>query len=66
MLPAGDSRMEWMLRLVGMGIDGQPKKSACHLLRQRQPDLACDLDLNHARKNAYVRGDCGIAISEER
>jgi hypothetical protein len=23
MLPAGDSRMEWMLRLVGMGIDDQ-------------------------------------------
>jgi hypothetical protein len=23
MLPAGDSRMDWMLRLVGMGIDGQ-------------------------------------------
>ncbi len=25
MLPAGDSRMEWMLRLVGMGIDGQSR-----------------------------------------
>ena len=23
MLPAGDSRMEWTLRLVGTGIDGQ-------------------------------------------
>ena len=25
MLPAGDSRMEWTLRLVGMGIDGQSR-----------------------------------------
>src|SRR5271166_1802337 len=25
MLPAGDSRMEWTLRLVGTGIDGQPR-----------------------------------------
>jgi hypothetical protein len=25
MLPAGDSRMEWMLRLVGPGIDGQSR-----------------------------------------
>src|SRR5271168_6001 len=25
MLPAGDSRMEWTLRLVGRGIDGQPR-----------------------------------------
>ena len=23
MFPAGDSRMEWTLHLVGMGIDGQ-------------------------------------------
>jgi hypothetical protein len=23
MLPAGDSRMEWTLCLVGMGVDGQ-------------------------------------------
>jgi hypothetical protein len=27
MLPAGDSRMEWMLCLVGMGIDGQSRSS---------------------------------------
>ena len=25
MLPAGDPRMEWTLRLVGMGIDGQSR-----------------------------------------
>ena len=25
MLPTGDSRMEWTLRLVGMGIDGQSR-----------------------------------------
>jgi hypothetical protein len=25
MLPAGDSRMEWTLRLVGRGIDGQSR-----------------------------------------
>jgi hypothetical protein len=25
MLPAGDSRMEWTLCLVGMGIDGQSR-----------------------------------------
>jgi hypothetical protein len=25
MLPAGDSRMEWTLRLVGTGIDGQSR-----------------------------------------
>src|SRR5208337_1251284 len=25
MLPAGDSRMEWTLRLVGTRIDGQPR-----------------------------------------
>jgi hypothetical protein len=24
-LPAGDSRMEWTLRLVGTGIDGQSR-----------------------------------------
>src|ERR1700693_505100 len=28
MLPAGDSRMEWTLRLVGMGIDGQTRSFA--------------------------------------
>jgi hypothetical protein len=27
MLPAGDSRMEWTLRLVGAGIDGQSRSS---------------------------------------
>jgi hypothetical protein len=25
MLPAGDSRMEWTLRLIGMGVDGQSR-----------------------------------------
>src|SRR5450755_673703 len=25
MLPAGDPRMEWTLRLIGMGIDGQSR-----------------------------------------
>jgi hypothetical protein len=25
MLPAGDPRMEWTLRLVGIGIDGQSR-----------------------------------------
>ena len=25
MLPAGDSRMEWKLCLVGMGLDGQSR-----------------------------------------
>ncbi len=28
MLPAGDSRIEWTLRLVGMGIDGQSRSFA--------------------------------------
>jgi hypothetical protein len=29
MLPAGDSRMEWTLRLVGTGIDGQSRTWVC-------------------------------------
>ena len=38
MLPAGDSRMEWKLCLVGMGIDGQSQAMAaapdCHGVRR--------------------------------
>ena len=36
MLPAGDSRMEWMLCLVGMGSDGQSRSS--DMMEIRRPD----------------------------
>jgi hypothetical protein len=36
MLPAGDSRMEWTLRLVGAGMDGQPR--SCDVMVISRPD----------------------------
>jgi hypothetical protein len=41
MLPAGDSRMEWTLRLVGTGIDGQSR--SCDALAISRPDGLGDI-----------------------
>jgi hypothetical protein len=38
MLPAGDPRMEWTLRLVGMGIDGQSRSFDVMAISRRQLD----------------------------
>jgi hypothetical protein len=41
MVPAGDSRMEWTLRLVGMGIDGQSR--SFELMAISRPDVLGDI-----------------------
>ena len=41
MLPAGDSRMEWTLRLVGTGIDGQSR--SCEVMAITRPDGLGDI-----------------------
>jgi hypothetical protein len=41
MLPAGDSRMEWTLRLVGMGIDGQSR--SFEVMTISRPDGLVDI-----------------------
>ena len=41
MLPAGDSRMEWTLRLVGRGIDGQSRKY--EVMAISRPDGLADI-----------------------
>jgi hypothetical protein len=41
MLPAGDSRMEWTLCLVGMGIDGQSR--SFEVMAISRPDDLCDI-----------------------
>src|SRR3954447_21121077 len=41
MLPAGDSRMEWTLRLVGMGVDGQSR--SLNVMATSRPDDLGDI-----------------------
>ena len=41
MLPAGDSRMEWTLRLVGTEIDGQSR--SCEVMAISRPDGLGDI-----------------------
>jgi hypothetical protein len=41
MLPAGDSRMEWTLRLIGTGVDGQSRNY--EVMAIRRPDGLADI-----------------------
>jgi hypothetical protein len=52
MLPAGDSRMEWTLRLVGMGIDGQSRSFEVMTISRRWSWRYCQPGYHAVRSKA--------------
>jgi hypothetical protein len=65
MLPAGDSRMEWTLRLVGTGIDGAASMLSNTTFRLLSDSQIRDKDIDTVKRFVrYKIGGYGVSMND--